>query len=313
MSSGILVVGSSNIDMVVKTSHLPGPGQTVLGGDFFMNGGGKGANQAVAAARLNPKGQVRFLTKLGSDSLGSQTREQLTKEGIDPRYILTDPAAPSGVALITVDHKGENCIVVAPGANANLSEKDIETASEAIDTAAIILVQLEIPLNTVTALVETATKHNKPVILNPAPARPLPDDLLGKITIITPNETEAELLTGIPVTDSETATRAAQALKARGIHTVIITLGKNGVLLHNDTATIHLPAPKVEVVDTTAAGDVFNGALAVALAAGNPLEAAARFANHAAALSTTRLGAQSSAPTKQEVETFMERHRPYSV
>ena len=278
----ILVVGSSNTDMVVRTKDLPSPGQTVLGGEFIMNPGGKGANQAVAAARLQAR--VTFLTKLGADVFGAQTRKQFTKEGIDHRYVLTDPTAPSGIALISVDEKGENCIVVAPGANANLDVQDIKNAHDAIQTADILLVQLEIPFPTVTALVDQAAKHHKRIILNPAPAYPLANSLLSKITILTPNEKEAELLTGITV----------------------ITLGKNGVLLCSDTGGIHLPAPKVEALDTTAAGDVFNGALAVALAEGKTIGESARFANYAAALSVTRLGAQSSAPTKAEVEVFMQ-------
>lgn len=278
----ILVVGSSNTDMVVRTKDLPSPGQTVLGGEFFMNPGGKGANQAVAAARLQAR--VTFLTKLGADVFGAQTRKQFTKEGIDHRYVLTDPTAPSGIALISVDEKGENCIVVAPGANANLDVQDIKNAHDAIQTADILLVQLEIPFPTVTALVDQAAKHHKRIILNPAPAYPLANSLLSKITILTPNEKEAELLTGIAV----------------------IILGKNGVLLCSDTGGIHLPAPKVEALDTTAAGDVFNGALAVALAEGKTIGESARFANYAAALSVTRLGAQSSAPTKAEVEVFMQ-------
>lgn len=397
-SPTILVVGSANTDMVVKTRELPGPGETVLGGAFFMNPGGKGANQAVAAARLQapppadlpaadltglpepapaglpaaelmglpepapaglpaaeltglpepaptdlpaaaltglpaaasarlpaavPAGtqaampairqsKVAFLTRLGADIFGAQTKDLLIKEGIDPRCILTDTKAPSGVALITVNDKGENCIAVAPGANANLGAQDIEAARDIIETATIVLVQLEIPLETVIALVETATRLKKLIILNPAPARPLPDSLLGKITILTPNEKEAEQLTGIPVTDIDSATKAARTLQSRGVHTVIITLGKNGALLHNDTISIHLPAPRVEALDTTAAGDVFNGALAVALATANDAAAqsiieAVGFANHAAALSVTRLGAQASAPTRAEVEAFMRR------
>ena len=304
MSRGILVVGSSNTDMVVRTKDLPSPGQTVLGGEFFMNPGGKGANQAVAAARLQAR--VTFLTKLGADVFGAQTRKQFTKEGIDHRYVLTDPTAPSGIALISVDEKGENCIVVAPGANANLDVQDIKNAHDAIQTADILLVQLEIPFPTVTALVDQAAKHHKRIILNPAPAYPLANSLLSKITILTPNEKEAELLTGITVIDIDSATRAAKALQTRGVQIVVITLGKNGVLLCSDTGGIHLPAPKVEALDTTAAGDVFNGALAVALAEGKTIGESARFANYAAALSVTRLGAQSSAPTKAEVEVFMQ-------
>ncbi|MDR3711917.1 MAG: ribokinase [Puia sp.] len=303
----ILVAGSSNTDMVVKTSVLPRPGQTVLGGQFFMNAGGKGANQAVAAARLG--GAVVFVAKTGADIFGSQAIEQFKKEDIDCRYIFCDPAVASGVALITVDAAGENCIVVAPGANDRLGAADVLLAREAVLQADIVLVQLEIPLETVDALVELAVAAGKRVILNPAPARVLPDRLLKRISLITPNEKEAELLTGIPVVDADTALLAAKALSVKGIGTVIITLGKKGALVWDGRTSAVLPAPKVEAVDTTAAGDVFNGALAVALAEGRELTDAVGFANHAAALSVTKLGAQASAPGREETELFMEQGR----
>jgi ribokinase len=303
----ILVVGSSNTDMVVKTSCLPGPGQTVLGGEFFMNAGGKGANQAVAAARLN--GAVNFVTRLGNDLFGEQALGLLKEESIDTRYITIDPAQPSGVALITVDAKGENCIVVAPGANAALGPDDILSAGQAIRETEIILVQLEIPLATVEKLVELAAAAHKRVILNPAPPRVLPESLLRQVSVLTPNEKEAEWMSGIPVTDHVTALQSAKALSDRGIGTVIITLGNRGALVWNEGICTIIPAPAVVAVDSTAAGDVFNGALAVALAEGKSMIESVTFANHAAALSVTKLGAQSSAPTRRDVDLFMDRDK----
>jgi ribokinase len=305
MSSSIVVVGSSNTDMVVKTSSLPGPGQTVLGGKFFMHAGGKGANQAVAAARLD--GAVTFIAKVGDDIFGAQAVEQFKKEGIDCRYIFTDPSAASGVALITVDEKGENCIVVAPGANALLSAGEMLLAREAILRAGIVLVQLEIPLATVEELVQFAAAAGKRVILNPAPARSLPDALLKQVSILTPNEKEAELLTGIAVTDEDSAGQAARALSERGVGTVIVTLGRRGALVLDAGSIILVASPVVEAVDTTGAGDVFNGALAVGLGEGMRMDAAVGFACHAAALSVTKLGAQASAPGRKETEEFMRR------
>jgi len=293
--------------MVVKTASLPAPGETVLGGRFFMNPGGKGANQAVAAARLG--GAVALIAKLGDDIFGVQALEHFKKEDIDCRYIRIDKHAASGVALITVDEKGENSIAVAPGANALLEPGDIVRAREAIHAAKIILTQLEIPLPTVEKLVDLAAEAGKRVILNPAPARDLPGDLLSQLFLITPNESEAAILTGIPITDLDSATQAATALAARGVPFVIITLGRNGALVWDGKTATHLPAPPVTVVDTTAAGDVFNGALAVALAEGMSITEAAIFANHAAALSVTRLGAQSSAPTHAETAAFIEQTR----
>lgn len=294
----ILVVGSSNTDMVVKTAQLPGPGQTVLGGTFFMNPGGKGANQAVAAARLG--GNVTFVARLGNDIFGAQAIAQLEKEGIDCRHIGTDPTAASGVALITVDQQGENSIAVAPGANALLSAEDLLAARAALDQADIILAQLEIPLETVACLTHLAAGRNKKLILNPAPARDLPNSLLKQLAIITPNETEAELLTGVPVRDPATALQAAKVLGERGVPIVIITLGSNGALVWNGKTSTHLQPPPVKAVDTTAAGDIFNGALAVAIGEQMNLLEAVAFANRAAALSVTRLGAQSSAPHRSE-------------
>lgn len=296
----ILVVGSSNTDMVVKSSHLPLPGETVLGGQFFTFAGGKGANQAVAAAKLG--GDVSFLAKVGNDALGKIAVEGFKKEGIDVTHIITDPESHSGVALIMVEDSGENCISVASGANGKFTPLDIENASELLEKASFVLVQLEIPLETVTALVDKAFAHGVPVILNPAPARSLSDELISKLFIITPNETEAELLTGVKVTDEMSASKAAKILREKGAKLVIITLGAKGAFLLSDQEEILIPSIQVNAVDTTAAGDTFNGALTVALSEGMEIKAAIRFANQAAAISVTRMGAQSSQPYRSELK-----------
>jgi len=296
----ITVIGSSNTDMVIKTSKLPLPGETILGGDFLMNPGGKGANQAVAAARLN--GNVALIAKTGEDLFGLQAKKLFQSEKLETKYLLSDPDSPSGIALITVDDQGENCIVVAPGANARLTPEDIVNAGEAILEAEIVLMQLEIPLETVVCAATMAFESGKKVILNPAPAQPLPDALLKKLYLITPNETEAELLTGIPVTDLPSAEKAARALLEKGVQTVVITLGSKGALLVTDSQCQLIPAFHVEPVDTTAAGDCFNGALAVAIAEGVGLENAITFASKAASISVTRMGAQASAPYRNEIE-----------
>ncbi|HWB24300.1 MAG TPA: ribokinase [Chitinophagaceae bacterium] len=297
--ASIVVAGSSNTDMVIKAARLPAPGETILGGAFFMNAGGKGANQAVAAARLG--GNVTFIAKLGNDIFGKQALQLFNEEGINTSCVMVDSQLPSGVALITVDESGENCIAVASGANAALMPADIEAIEDTIATAEIILMQLEIPVETVEYISALAKKYGKKLILNPAPARPLGDGVLGNISVITPNQTEAGILTGIAVTDEVTAIAAAVVLREKGIEHVIITLGENGALVysHNEYKTV--TPPKVTAVDTTAAGDVFNGALAVALCEGMNIFDAAEFACKAAAISVTRLGAQASAPGRNEI------------
>jgi ribokinase len=295
----IVVVGSTNMDMVVKTSHIPAHGETVLGGAFFMNPGGKGANQAVAATRLG--GNTLFVSKIGNDIFGKQSLQLLKAEGIDTSYILRDEQLPSGVALITVDAAGENSIVVAPGANANLLPADVEGAQSEISSAEIILLQLEIPLATVEYTAGYAAAQGIKVILNPAPAAPLPTLLLSHIDTITPNATEASLISGIKVSDLGTAKQAATHIQTLGVKNVVITMGPVGALVLEGAVFTHVSAPKVQAVDTTAAGDVFNGALAVALSEHNNLPDAVRFACEAAALSVTRLGAQSSIPYRSEL------------
>lgn len=299
MPGQILVVGSSNTDMVVQTTKLPAPGETVLGGTFFMNPGGKGANQAVAAARLT--GNVTFVAKVGADIFGEQAVAGFRQEGIDTSYIQTDPAHPSGVALINVDAAGENCITVAPGANAHLRPTEVDTALTAVGADTLVLVQLEIPLDTVTHAISEAASRGLRVILNPAPAQPLPNELFPHLFVITPNETEAELLTGIRVDDLESAGQAAQKLHDMGVSNVIITLGSKGAYLSTGTESQLIPTAPVKAVDTTAAGDCFNGALAVALAEKRPLADAIAFACKAASISVTRMGAQASMPRRTEI------------
>jgi ribokinase len=297
--SRILVIGSSNTDMVIKTEKLPVPGETILGGTFLMNPGGKGANQAVAAARLG--GRVTFITKRGNDLFGNQTVGLLMREGIHTQYIVKDMELPSGVALITVDSAGENSIVVAPGSNGNLSEEDIPPVIFDAGKYEILLLQLEIPIDTVEYCAITAYDRGIKVILNPAPAQQLSDNLLLRTWLITPNETEAETITGVSITDIASAERAAGLLQERGVKNVIITLGNAGAFVKSENFTGMIPGVKVIPVDTTAAGDVFNGALAVAISEGKNLIDAVNFANKAASISVTRMGAQASAPYRNEI------------
>lgn len=298
-SNKILVVGSSNTDMVIKTTHFPAPGETILGGKFLMNAGGKGANQAVAAARLG--GQVTFIGKIGDDIFGKQAVRKLEDEGINVNFVAVDTENPSGVALITVDEKGENSIVVASGANGTLSPADFDRALTELHESEFVLMQLEIPVPTVEYIARVASEKQKKVILNPAPAVTLSVELLHNIFLITPNETEAEILTGINVNDENSAFQAATFLHQKGVEIVIITLGAAGAFLLKGGKGEIIRAPKVDAVDTTAAGDTFNGALAVALSEGKDIREAIAFANEAAAISVTRIGAQASVPFRHEL------------
>jgi len=300
--SKIVVVGSSNTDMVIKSEHLPAPGETILGGEFFMNPGGKGANQAVAAARLG--GEVVFVARVGKDIFGQEAVVGFNREGINTDFIVTDPEQPSGVAIIMVDAKGENCIAVASGANNMLSPADVDKALAQIDVADVLLMQLETPIETIGHVAELGMQKGKTVILNPAPAQALPDELLARLDVITPNETEAEILTGIKVECTDDAAKAAQALRGKGVGTVIITLGSQGAFVLSESFSGLVPTRKVEAIDTTAAGDTFNGALAVGIAEGKAIEDAIAFANKAAAISVTRLGAQSSVPSLAELKSL---------
>ena len=303
MGNRIVVVGSSNTDMIAKLPRLPKPGETISGGAFSTAAGGKGANQAVAAARAGA--EVGLVARVGEDSFGEQAISGFIDDGIDVQHVTRDPSAPSGVALIFVDERGENCIAVAPGANAGLTPNDVEAAEDLIIGADVVVMQLETPLETVERAAALAREHSVRVILNPAPAQPLSDEILGNVSILTPNESEAELLTGIRVEDDAGAEEAARALVARGVKTVILTLGSRGAFVFESGSGELVPGFEVDAVDTTAAGDVFNGSLAVGLAEGMPLAGAVRFANAAAALSVTKLGAQPSAPTRAEIETFL--------
>jgi len=295
----ITIIGSSNTDMVIKSGHLPAPGETVLGGDFFMNPGGKGANQAVAAARLG--GEVHFVCKVGKDVFGETALQQFKNEGIHTRFVTQDPFAPSGVALINVDAKGENCITVASGANNCLSKADIDAASDIFEAGDFVLMQLETPLETVAYAAEKAAKKGLKVVLNPAPAADLPAELFPHLYAVTPNETEAELLTGIHVKDLISAEKAANILLNKGVQHVIITLGAEGALYKTAYETEHIHVAKVVAQDTTAAGDCFNGALVVGLSEGMDFPEAIRFACKAASISVTRLGAQASMPKLEEL------------
>lgn len=305
MNPRIVVLGSSNTDMIIRLDRLPQPGETILGGQFATAAGGKGANQAVGAARAG--GEVTFIARVGQDMFADEALGGFQRDGINVEFIQRDPVAPSGVALIFVAKDGENCIAVASGANARLSPADVKKAKAAITKATALVMQLETPLKTVQAAAGLATRAGVRVFLNPAPAQELPDDLLKLVSILTPNETEAELLTGIKVADEAGAADATDRLLAKGVETVILTLGARGAFVATKDRKQLVPGFKVTAVDTVAAGDIFNGALAVALGEGRALLDATRFANAAAAISITRSGAQPSAPIRREIERLLRR------
>jgi ribokinase len=300
MKSKIYVIGSSNTDMVIKSGKLPSPGETVIGGNFLMSAGGKGANQAVAAAKLGAK--VLFVSKIGNDIFGKQALQGFIDVSINTDFVFTDPDNASGIALILVDGNGENSISVASGANANLHFSEVEKAIESVQEGDIVLLQLEIPIDTVNKTLKFCFEKGAKVILNPAPAQILDESYFKYLSMITPNETEAEILTGIKVTDLETAKQAANDFHSKGILEVIITLGSKGAFYSNKDKQILIPSPKVVAVDSTAAGDVFNGALCVAISEGQAIEEAIAFACKAASISVTRMGAQASAPMRVEVK-----------
>jgi ribokinase len=299
MKQKIYVIGSSNTDMVIKSDKLPAPGETIIGGSFLMNAGGKGANQAVAAAKLGAN--VLFVSKVGNDIFGKQALQGFKDIGINTDFVFTDPDDASGIALILVDSKGENSISVASGANANLQFQEVEKAIASVQKADIVLLQLEIPINTVNKTIQFCSEKGAKVILNPAPAQKLDESYFKYLSMITPNETEAEILTGIKVTDFETAKQAANDFHSKGVLEVIITLGSKGAFYSNKDKQMLIPSPKVVALDSTAAGDVFNGALCVAISEGQAVDEAIDFACNAASISVTRMGAQASAPTREEI------------
>jgi ribokinase len=289
--------------MAVKMERLPKPGETILGGEFASASGGKGANQAVSAARAG--GAVTFIARIGRDLFGDQAVAGFVADGINVNHLIRDQTNPSGVALIFIGRAGENSIAVAPGANGKLAPADLKKSREAFCEAGVLVLQLEIPMKTVEAAAELAAETGLRVILNPAPAQWLPASLLRRVSVLTPNESEAELLTGVKLADQAAVARAAAKLLAQGAQNVVITLGSRGAYVAGKDASQMIPGYKVNAIDTTAAGDVFSGTLAAALAEGKPLVEAARFANAAAAISVTRRGAQPSAPTRKEIERVL--------
>ena len=296
----IAVLGSLNMDLVAHVHHLPQPGETIISSRFQTIPGGKGANQAVAAARLGAK--VRMIGKVGGDSYGEQLLEGLAEAGIDTEGI--EREGTTGMALINVSDQGENQIVLVPGANNEVTVAYAAHHHDILTDCDVLLVQLEIPLDTVAYAVQTAHRLGKRIILNPAPAQPLPEEILRCIDTLTPNETELELLTGLPVKTLPEIEAAAQKLLPKGPGRVIVTLGEKGALLARADGTLHIPACQVAAIDTTAAGDAFTAAFAVAQGRGMADEEAIRFASKAAAIVVTRHGAQPSLPTLEEVEAF---------
>ena len=297
----ILVIGSSNTDMTVRSATLPKPGETVLGGDFRMGPGGKGANQAVAARLLG--GEVTFVCKLGRDMFGEGASKHYESCGLDTSKILWSDK-PSGVALITVDSKAENSIVVASGANADMTVTDIDSVADIIKSSGILLLQLEIPMDTVVHAAEIAYNAGVQVVLNPAPAAVLPAELLKCVSILIPNETEASAISGIDINNFETAAAAAERLRGMGVREVIITMGSRGSVVCDGDCTF-VPAVKVNAVDTTAAGDTFCGGVCVALSEGKDLLEAVKFATAASSIAVQRPGAQDSIPNRCEVDKLL--------
>lgn len=308
MQGQLTVVGSLNVDLIVRAPHIPRPGETILGGDLHVVAGGKGANQAVAAARLGAR--VSMIGCVGGDVFAATLQESLDAARVERTHVRVDPGAATGSALIVVEDSGQNSIVVAPGANLRLSPADLDAAQDTIATAGLLLLQLEIRLETVLHAIALGRAHGVRIILNPAPAQPLPMATWPLVDIVVPNETELGPLTGLPVASLDDAATAARQLLSWGARTVLVTLGESGALLAGAAGLQHFPAFDVTPLDTTAAGDAFVGALAVALAEGRPLEEAIRWGNAAGALATTRLGAQPSLPARPAVECLLRNGRP---
>lgn len=299
----IIVIGSLNTDLVVKSPRFPQPGETISGEDLQIIPGGKGANQAVAAARQGVK--TTMIGRVGSDSFGPFLVENLKSNQVDTSHVLQTDSA-TGTAIIVVDANGQNSIVLSPGANGKVLPADVDSASFA--DFGLLLLQLEIPTPTVLRAAQRAHEHGLSVILNPAPAKPLPHELLANVDILIPNESELSLLAGLSVDDASSAEIAAKAILKQGVKTVIVTLGSKGALLVTDSQVTHVNTYKVDVVDTTAAGDAFIGGFASAMLSGKALEDSVRYGCACGALATTKFGAQPSLPTKDEVETFILHH-----
>jgi ribokinase len=298
-SPHVCVVGSSNIDLTFRTSRLPRPGETLAGQEFHIGFGGKGANQAVMAARLGAR--VTMVSRVGGDIFGDQTIRNYQQNGIDTTHVMRDVDRPTGTAAIIVEDNGQNCILLVPGANAALSPEDVRQAATALRECDVVVCQLEVPLDTTLEAFRIARMAGVSTVLNPAPAVPLPDELLRLTDLCIPNETEVELLTGQHVTNLEEAKAAAQVLQQRGAGAVLVTLGERGVVVADDDWG-HIPATPVRAVDASGAGDAFIGSLVVFLLEGLPLQEAARSANRVAAMSVTRPGTQASFPTRREID-----------
>jgi ribokinase len=299
----IVVVGSINIDLVVTVERFPVPGETIRSTSFVTVPGGKGANQAAAAALAG--GSVTMVGRVGRDIFGSACLENLRSKGVNIDFIKQDDQAPTGNAMIAVDTQGQNELIYTPGANHRVTIEDATAAKQAIADAQMVILQFELPMMTVRGVVQLASELGTKVVVNPAPAEKPPACLLEKVDYLVPNETEAELLTGVNVTDPDSAAKAADRLLNEGCKHVIVTLGAQGALVHDGKTTTHVPARSIQVVDATAAGDTFIGAFSVSLATGEPLVEAVRFGCAAATLSVSKLGAQTSIPTRQEIERFM--------
>lgn len=302
MKKKIVVVGSANIDLVMQVAEFPLPGETIMGCGFLQNHGGKGANQAVACARLG--GETAFVGKVGNDSLGADTIQHLRNEGIDIQQLSQTAEAPSGTAFITVDSHGENSIIVNAGANGQLRPADIDAADGVLKEAAVVLMQLETPIPTLTYAAQKAHRYGAKVVLNPAPApaEALPKELLENIDLLIPNETEAQKIGGMKDVGEENLKQCIEAIQKLGVQNVVLTLGSRGAVALEGEELVKVPSPKVKPVDTTAAGDTFCGGLCVGLCEGKSLTEAIGFACKAAALTCTRMGAQQSIPMRSEIE-----------
>lgn len=305
LSPRIVVVGSSNMDIYTWTDHLPERGETVIGERYWMGVGGKGANQAVGARQLGA--QSILVGRIGEDVFGQQMLETLNSYGVNCDFIKLDPEAKSGVALVIVDEHGENVVAVIPGTNMHITPADVEAAADQLRAADVLMTQLEIPLDAIEKAIDIALEGDTLCILNPAPARPLPDSILKKVHLLTPNQNEVKVLTGIPADTLEGAETAAKALLEEGVKAVIVTMGSDGALIVYPDETLHVKGARVEAVDTSGAGDAFMAGLGVALGEDKSLEEATRFANYVAALSTTKPGAMPSMPTRAAVDAFLVR------